>query len=197
MGNVQPRGEKTGVTLVEIVCAFLIFTIATLGASGLLSFGHRGTQKDFRMVGAIDILADRMNRLSLIPYASLTSSITAEPTTFSADGTAGAAIWGVPYGLASYTRAGNFNVDFILSHQPVTFGVQPFNIMTSAGYASSTPTSFAFDTYEPAYRIYDGAGATRPYQVIKFIVTVKWVEPNGVPRSVQAVSFVANLQGAF
>jgi len=197
MDIVRFRGGKTGVTLVEIVCAFLIFTIATLAASGLLSFGHRGTQKDFRMVGAIDILADRMNRLSLIPYASLTTSITTEPTTFSNDGAVNANLWSVPYGLASYTRAGNFNVDFALRHQPVTFGVQPFNIMTSAGYASSTPTSFAFDTYEPAYRIYDGAGATRPYQVIKFIVTVKWVEPNGVPRSVQAVSFVANLQGAF
>jgi|GEM_PF-734456 len=197
MNNGRPRGRNNGVTLIEIICAFLIFTIATLGASGLLSFGHRGTQKDFRMVTALEILSDRMNRLALIPYASLTTNIGAEPTVLSADGVAGQSLWEVPYGLATSTRAGSFNVDITLRHQPVTFGVQPFNITTSSGYASSTPSTFAFDSFDAAYRVYDGGGSTRPFQVIKFLTTVKWVEPNGVSRNVQAVSFTANLQGGF
>ncbi|HOY67435.1 MAG TPA: hypothetical protein PLP29_11130 [Candidatus Ozemobacteraceae bacterium] len=196
MASIRLRSSNPGVTLLEIICAFLIFTIATLGASGLISFGHRGTQKDFRMVVAMDILSDRMNRLMLVSYASMSAAITAEPTVLTNDGSAGAAFWGVPYGLATYSRAGSFNVDLTLRHQAVTFGVQPFNIMSSVGYASGTPTTFAFDSFEPQYYICDGT-AGRPYQVIKYIATVKWTEPNGVARSVQAVSFTVNLQGAF
>ncbi|HNW35531.1 MAG TPA: hypothetical protein PKM25_11405 [Candidatus Ozemobacteraceae bacterium] len=197
MNYDRPRGRSPGVTLIEIICAFLIFMIATLGASGLLSFGHRGTQKDFRMVAAQEILSDRMNRLALVPYASLTTSITAEPVVFSSDGVAGRFLWGVPYGLATNTRAGSFNVDITLRHQPVTFGVQPFNIVTSVGYASTTPSTFAFDSFDATYREYTGVDATRPFEVIKFLTTVKWGEPNGVSRNIQAVSFIANLQGAF
>ncbi|HEY9071087.1 MAG TPA: hypothetical protein VIV61_12585 [Candidatus Ozemobacteraceae bacterium] len=196
MAPIRSRLRNPGVTLVEIVCAFLIFTIATLGASGLISFGHRGTQKDFRMVVAMDLLADRMNRLMLVPYASMTTGITAEPTVLTNDGVAGAAFWGVPYGLATHTRAGAFNVDLTLRHQAVTFGLQPFNIMSSIGYASGTPSTFAFDSFDPQYYICDGTPG-RPYQVIKYVATVKWTEPNGVARSVQAVSFSVNLQGAF
>lgn len=195
MESIRFRGGRPGVTLLEIVCAFMIFTIATLAAMGVISFGHRGTQKDFRMVAAIDILSDRMNRLMLIPYASLTTSITSEPTTFTADDVTGMSLWDVPYGLATYTRAGSFNVDFTVRHQPVTFGVQPFNIVNSVGYASSTPLTFAFDAFVPAYRNYNGTAL--PYQVIKFCTKVKWTEPNGISRFVQAVSFTANLQRAF
>jgi hypothetical protein len=191
--RAQARG---GVTLIEIIFAFLILVIAVLSASGLISYGHRGTSKDFRMVTGLHILSDHMNQVLLVPYASLSARITAQPTVFSNDGAAGQNLWGVPFGLASSTKFGVFNVDISLQHQALTFGLRPIDIPSSLAYHPTTPSTFVFASVNAAYGQFDGTNAsTRPFQVIKIIMTVKWTEPNGKPRRIEAVSFRANLEG--
>ncbi len=187
---------KRGVTLVEIVLSFLILVIATLAASGLISFGHRGTHKDYRTIAAQNFLTDRMNQILLVPFASLTTSITSEPTLFSADGAEGRSLWGVPYGLASDSKGGNFNVDISIQHIPLTFGLRPVDVLNAPTYDPRVPSTFNFGNFDSAFAIFDGSSAQRAYQVIKIITTVKWTEQNGVRKRIELVSFTANLEGA-
>ena len=67
------RGSRSGISLVEIMLAFLILCTAAFSAAGVISFGHRGTTADFRQGDALQILVDRLNRLSALPFARLDS----------------------------------------------------------------------------------------------------------------------------
>ncbi|MFZ2960609.1 MAG: prepilin-type N-terminal cleavage/methylation domain-containing protein [Candidatus Ozemobacteraceae bacterium] len=189
----NPR--RDGLTLLEVLIAFLILVISVLAVSGLISHGHRGTQKDFRMVSALHLLSAHMNYILTIPYASLSSRITAEPTLFSNDNASGASLWGAPYGLASSTKWGVYNVDYNLRHQALTFGLIPIDIPGSTNYVVNVATSFVFGA--PMTAVYDGTDVTtKPWNVIKIRTIVKWTETNGLPRKIEAVSFLANLEGS-
>ncbi|RCK80245.1 MAG: hypothetical protein OZSIB_3427 [Candidatus Ozemobacter sibiricus] len=184
-------------TLTEIMFSFLILVLATLAASGLLSYGHRGTAKDFRMVAATQILTDRMNRLLKLPYASHSAEIEPPENPRNFGPTTDGTYHDIPYGVATFTMAGNFQVGFTLEHLPVTFAVQPF--LLSNDYDPGIASSYRFAaTIDPSLGQFNSADrASRNfYRVIRITVRVTWTEPNGVARSVEAVSFKADLQGA-
>ena len=65
--------KKTGISLVEIMLAFMILCTAAFSAAGVISFGHRGTTADFRQGEAMQILVDRLNKFSTLPFAKLDS----------------------------------------------------------------------------------------------------------------------------
>lgn len=72
--------EKKGVTLVEILIAFMILTLAAFGAASLISHGQRATRHDFRQDEAMQILVDRLNRLSALPFSMLKNRLRAKTT---------------------------------------------------------------------------------------------------------------------
>ena len=48
--NSRYRKPSQGMSLIELVLAFLIMCLSTLAALGIMSYGHRGTVKDFQQV---------------------------------------------------------------------------------------------------------------------------------------------------
>ncbi|MBP5469117.1 MAG: prepilin-type N-terminal cleavage/methylation domain-containing protein [Candidatus Riflebacteria bacterium] len=69
------KSQRKGVTLVEILIAFLILTLAAFGAAGLIGHGHKTTRHDFRRDEAIQLLVERMNQLSSLPFSKLSSKL--------------------------------------------------------------------------------------------------------------------------
>lgn len=196
--QVPGCSRNTGVSLIEIMFATVIFAIATLAASGLLSFGHRGTQKDLRTVMAGQILTDRMNMILKIPFASVSANITTGSGVTTYSSTASQSLdfdpVCVPYGLEQVPRVGDFQVEIRLQYVPITFGLRPFKL--TAGYASGTPSTYAFRDYVSNYRTFNALSGDDRYLLLKVVVTVRWTEPNGHLRNIDLVSFIADLERA-
>lgn len=185
-----------GVTMIEIMFAFLVMAVATLAASGLLSFGHRNTSKDFRMLAATQILTDRMNQLLEVSFATHSAELD-PPETPKTFGPGAGNYQGIKYGPTSYERAGDYRVEFTLEHIPLQFQIRPFQLSSDydPGIASSYHFAAAVDATLGQFTSNDRTSRNF-YRLIRISVTVRWTEPNGVARRVDAVSFKADLQGA-
>ena len=188
--------HRRGVTLIEIVFAFLILVIAALGASGIISYGHRGTQKDFREVEAIQLLGDRMNQVLAIPFEDLDPLLTfGDQATFSATlfgATPQEVVLGpIVQGPRTYTA------EVSLQRQPVILGFCPINIPNSPNYLPGVATSWNFDALNTDLGRFDGSDAVvHPFKTLKVIVRVSWNEPvvTAPTREYFVVSFVTDLR---
>jgi len=178
--------EKAGTTLIELILAFLILVIAILSVSGLISFGHRGTQKDFRMVQGIQLLQDTMNRFLV---ASSTQLLAAVPGTTPATFTT--AVVGIPLGK---TQVGTteYSVSAVLSRQTVSFSTRELDIVTSPpDYDKNDPSTWRFSASTNRNGQFDGVSL--PHRVMKIQVIVEWTEMlQNMKRRVDAVSFAVD-----
>ena len=181
---------RMGLSLLELILSFFILVVAVLSVSGLISFGHRGTQKDFRFVQAVQLLEERMNRILLVPATQLFSLITAggsAPQTFS---TPLAVVPAVPLGSVMVGVA-SFSVTATMNRQPVSFSTRELDIINSPAYDKTDPATWRFTNSSSANGTFDGSSL--PYRVLKIIVTVSWVELlNNTPRKIEAVSFAVD-----
>jgi hypothetical protein len=190
------RKNKSGLSLVEIMMAFAILVMSTLSISGLISFGHRGTQKDFRNVLAIQLLEERLNRLLSVPYLKIDLEAMGGATTKVLDKKVfGGTTYEMDFGDIKVDKA-NYKVVANLAKIPVTLGVRPFEISDDYTYANVESYRFGASIDNDLAR-FDGSNATKhPYRVIKVHVQVTWIEPVvNVQRRVDAVSFIVDLEG--
>ncbi|HEY9069159.1 MAG TPA: hypothetical protein VIV61_02825 [Candidatus Ozemobacteraceae bacterium] len=185
-GAMGARKARIGTTLIELILAFLILVIALLSVSGLISFGHRGTQKDFRMVQGIQLLEDTMNRFLVASCSQLLTSLPGTtPVTFTAP------LLGIPLGPI---RVGStdYAVSATLVKQSVSFSTCELDITTSPPeYNRNSPATWRFSAATDRNGRFDGLAL--PHRVVKIHVVVGWTETlHNVQRRVEAVSFAVD-----
>lgn len=189
---LQMTVERAGVTLTEIMLAFLILCIATLSATGVISYGHRGTTKDFRRVEALQLLTDRMNRFCAIPFRQADSYLTAAGTdtyTFNDP------VEGVPLGEIEMPASKNkFQVSVTLKRQAVTFPTMMQLRLPNPGYLASDVRTWQLEDTGPiSFDGQTGAGHN-PYKVLKILVQVQPKNTAQPELAVEAISFIADLE---
>ncbi len=187
--------RSSGITLPEIMIAFLILAMSMLPISGLIGFGHKGTQKDFRTVQAIELLVEKMNQVVAVPFKGLeANNLTGTPPSV----TLNAANATISSGGVVLVQLGDivkgsttFRSSATLIKHPVTFTYRPINFSNPA-YTFDPPNFWIFDAEKPD--TYDGS-VNYPYKVMKVIVKIDWIEPQvNKPRSVEAMSFAVDLE---
>ncbi|MBF0548567.1 MAG: hypothetical protein HQM08_29310 [Candidatus Riflebacteria bacterium] len=187
--------KKKATTLLEIIFAFLILVIATLGACGLINFGHSMTKKDFRYVKAIQILQTGMNQLLTLPFTNFRSALgAASSKTFIAPDSTN--FPGVQLG-SEIVGGDTFSVKAIVSQQVISFSYRPIDISAKQGgnfiYSKSDKTTWMFQNETSVGGVFDGAA--QPIKAIRVEVDVSWLENNNtVPREINAVTFVVDLE---
>ncbi len=179
--------KNTGISLVEIMLAFMILCTAAFSAAGVISFGHRGTTVDFRQGEAMQILVDRLNKFSAMPFARLDSFLVSAGSnqhTFTDE------IEGILLGNDVKIDKHNYKINATLKRQEITFGSLMELTFPNPVYNPASPSTWLFSD-RPA-ETFDGAGS--PYVVIKITVTVKPVGGLTDEREVSAITFVADLE---
>lgn len=182
-----PRSKTAGMSLVEIMLAFLILCTAAFSAAGVISFGHRGTQVDFRQGEAMQLLVDRLSKLSSLPYAKLDSFLSAAGANeyeFSND------IEGIPLGDEIKIEKHSYKIHATLKRQIITFDSLMELSFPNPAYHAASPSTWIFSD-RPA-ETFNGGSA--PFVIIKITVSVKPVGGLTDEREVKAITFVADME---
>lgn len=178
---------RKGISLVEIMLAFLILCTAAFSAAGVISFGHRGTLIDFRQGEAMQILVDRMNKLSSLPFARLNSFLTAagvDEFKFTDE------LEGILLGDEVKSDKHTYRVHATLKRQVITFDSLMELTFPNPVYHAASPSTWLFRD-RPAEN-FDGNAA--PYVVIKITVSVKPVGGLTDERQVDAITFITDME---
>lgn len=187
--------SKRGVTLLEITIAFLILVVAALGASGIISHGHKATYQDFRRGEALQLLVDRMNFLSSISFANLSKDMGGRltvPIDFK--------YRDIEFGSVTVGK-NKYEVTATLKYQPVSFDnlmELDFgkNIDTNKKYKYNDPSTWYFIKKKNPKESYDQSSGDYAYAVIKITVSVKPVEGkvSKNERTYEAITFICNTE---
>ena len=181
------RPEASGLSLVEIMLAFLILCTAAFGAAGVISFGHRGTVADFRQGEALQILVDRMNKLSSMPFATLDSFLVAAGSN---EATINSNIEDIVFGDAVVIEKNTYRIRAVLKRQTVAFRSLMELAFPNPDYRPASPSTWLFQNR--AAEVFNGVA--NPYVVIKITVMVKPMGGLTDEREVQAITFVADME---
>lgn len=179
--------RRAGISLIEIMLAFLILVIATLSAAGTISFGHRGTEADFRQGEALQILVDRLNRLSSLPYARLDSFLQAAGSNVA---TFTDPIEGIELGDNIRIDKHSYCIRANLKRQAITFrGLMELSFPNPA-YNAASPSTWIFrDRPDVNFN-----GVAAPFAVIKITVSVKPIGGQTDEKESVAMTFVTDLE---
>ncbi len=184
---MKQKSRRDGISLVEIMLAFLILCTAVFAAAGAISFGHRGTEKDFRRGEALQILVDRLNRLASISFARLDSFLISAGTN---EFTFNNPIDGVVLGDNVNAGKHSYRIRAVLKRQRVTFdGIMELDF-PNPDYNSASPSSWIFRD-RPA-ETFDGVVA--PFVVLKITVMVKPLGGLNDEREISAITFIADME---
>lgn len=178
------RRPSQGLTLIELMLAFLIMCLSTLAALGIMSYGHRGTVKDFQQVEALQILVDRMNRLGALPFQTARGFV---------EGAGGALALtsdfeGIPFGTIAIGK-NSYTVTGSLSWQIIDFPELMQLRLPNPNYNKDNVNTWLFETFDPDS--FNGSMPQRSYKVIKAQVAAS---PQGVNRTFEAMTFIVDLE---
>lgn len=181
--------QKIGVTLTEILIAFLILTMATFGALGIISYGHMATSKDYKYILALQLLEKTMNHLIQNDYSRFDQFLSGRQSVSVDSGS----LFGIPFGNVTEGRESYF-VRAVISYFPVTFFYRPINISnTVPPYDPRDPSTWRFSDVTSNFAVFNGSSL--PYRVIQVSVRVSWQEQRGnVNKAIDATSYVVNLE---
>ena len=187
--------NKKAVTLLEIIIAFLILVVAALGASGIISHGHRATYQDFRRGEALQILVDRMNFLSSVSFKNLSEDMGGRsPVTIDIK------YRNIEFGLITIGN-NKYEVIATLNYQPITFeNLMELdfnkNLEKEIKYEYDKPNTWYFKNKKNPSESYDKSSGDYAYAVIKIKVSVKPVEGRVTnnERTYEAITFVCNTE---
>jgi Tfp pilus assembly protein PilV len=194
ISSATVNSHKSGMSLIEIMIAFAILVVSAFSISGLISFGHRGTEKDFRSVLAIQLLEEKLNLFLSTSFNKVSDEVMSGATKMNVDKTL---FSGTTHEiqLGSITEGKtNYQVSATLEKIPVSFGVRPLEIDQS--YEFAKVETYRFGALNNKLARFDGSnnGKNR-YRVIKVTMMVKWTEPVvNVEKQIQAVSFLVDLE---
>ena len=176
--------ERKGVTLVEILIAFIILTLAAFGAASLISHGHKTTRHDLRRNEAMQLLVDRLNRLSALPFSCFKEKLDlAESYPLNSGSFEGIEFGDIKIGNNSYSVIGNFK------RQDITFTNLLELRFPNPNYIATAPYTWNFRDRDN--RSYTGDD----YQIVKIHVQV--TPQNGdvkTEKTFEAVTFVCNME---
>lgn len=178
--------SRSGISLIEIMFSFLILVLATLSASGVISYGVRGTKADFRQIEATQLLIDRMNELTSLPFATLNSFIDAG----SNETTLTEIAANIEFGDSIAIGSNNYRVHATIKRQTIEFESLMELDFPNPVYNPEDPATWNFkDRGSVAFN-----GTANPYLVIKTTVVVQPVGGVTEEREFQAISFVVDLE---
>lgn len=187
------KNYRFGVTLPEVLVGFLIVVVAIFGAMGALEYGHKATRSDFRHGEAIQILADRMNKISALSYSTLKSYVE------SAGGSADieSEQFGVPFGEIS-VGANKYYAKVNITYFPMRFSGLSQLQFPNKDYDPKKPETWLMEEREDD--VFDETG--KGYNAVKVIVSVKPIGYKMVkgdkPREegeVVAMTIITDLEG--
>ncbi|MBI3038897.1 prepilin-type N-terminal cleavage/methylation domain-containing protein [bacterium] len=181
--------SREGVTLVEVMMAFLILAMSLLPVSSMIGFGHRGTQKDFQMVKAQELLIEKMNQTGAIPFRKANPLITSGTSIKLSSSIFTGTTYGVT--LGKITQNGiDYTVSLTLTRYPVTFSYRPVNF-ANLNYDLNLPDTWSFSSERND--VYDGTSF--PYKVLKVMVEVDWIDTiTKNNQKIDALTFIVDLE---
>jgi len=187
-GMIQNR---IGVSMVEIMVAFTILVMSVLSISGLVSYGHRGTEKDFRNVQAIQILEEQMNKMLAASYSKIESTMGAAAKTTLNNVLFAGTEHQIVLGKLTVSKT-EYDITAELEKVPVSFGIMPLEIDNS--YEFAKVETYRFGALTNTLARFDGSNNNKNrYRVIKVIMRVRWVEPIvNKNREVAAMSYIVD-----
>lgn len=187
-GSKKAPSTRRGMSLLEIMLSFLILCVAAIGAAGIISHGHRETTHDFRRGEALQILVDRMNFLSSLPFATLAEAIGGGISSSINAEFKGATFGKVTIGQNAY------EVSATLKKQSITFNNLMELEFPNKDYVHDKPNTWRFrNRVSDTYASLSGDYA---YAVVKITVNVTPVDGNVTKqeRTYSAITFVCNTE---
>ncbi|MDD3001677.1 MAG: hypothetical protein PHF29_07975 [Candidatus Riflebacteria bacterium] len=187
------EADRNGVTLLEIIIAFFILCIAAISASGLISYGHKATKADYRQGESLQILVDRLNYLSSLPYSKLKAEIDKAGNTnvdIKSD------FNGIKFGTAVASGVNKYSITATLKYQSVTFDYLKQLKFPNKEYKPDDPRTWIFEDRTKKSETFNAATGEYAFAVIKITVKVRPVEGDRkTEREVAAITFVSNTEG--
>lgn len=187
--------RHSGVSMIEIMVAFSILVMSILSISGLVSYGHRGTEKDFRNVLAIQILEEKMNQMLAASFSKVADEVMGGSTKTTVNSVLFAGT-GHEIVLGKVTlEKTEYDITAELEKVAVSFGIQPLEIDNS--YEFAKVETYKFGNLTSALARFDGSNTGKNrYRVIKVTMRVGWTEPIvNASKQVAAVSYMVDLEG--
>lgn len=187
MSGLRPRSRlprrwrgRSGLSLLEVVLATIILALTMLPIASVIGSGIKSTAKDYRTIEAIQLLERTANLLLQEPYGAIPVGN-------------GLTAWApvAPFPNNPAIRLGS------VSGRDTTFSVTLTSSEMAATSFTVRPISVSrpgFDELNPQAADFLAAYTYNIPQAVKtLVVNVAWTEAHGVARSVQAVTFRANL----
>ena len=185
--RLKRQFSAKGITLIEIMIAFAILCTAVFSTAGAISYGHRGTTKDFRRGEALQLLVDRMNKLSSLPYESLNKFLkNAGGNEYCFKDPLDEIVLGDSVKVGKYS----YEIHATLKRQSITFDSLMELSFPNSAYRQDLPSTWIFKNRTS--ESFDGAA--NPFAVIKITVSVKAIGGITPEKAVEAITFVADLE---
>ena len=189
VGRKKAPLNKRGMNLLEIMISFIILCVAAIGAAGIISHGHRETTHDFRRGEALQILVDRMNFLSSLPFKTLNDAIGGASKDIKSD------FKGVNFGKVSIGQ-NSYDVSATLKKQSVTFNNLMELDFPNKNYIYDKPNTWRFRYKTNRSETFASLSGDYAYAVIKITVNVTPVDGKVVAKekTYSAITFVCNTE---
>jgi type II secretory pathway pseudopilin PulG len=189
--------ERAGISLIEIMIAFAILVVSAFSISGLISYGHRGTQKDFRNVLAIQLLEQKMNQVLTLSYEKVSDGLMAGNTEITVEDTIFKDTdYEIVLGDITVDKT-DYKATVKFEKVPISFEVLPLEVDNTYEFDEVKTYKFGAETSDLAR--FDGSNTKKNrYRTIKVTAKVTWTEPIvNVDREVNAVSFMVDLESTW
>ncbi|MFZ2955472.1 MAG: type II secretion system protein [Candidatus Ozemobacteraceae bacterium] len=169
--------SRLGVTLIELMLAFVILCISALSAASIMGYGHKGTAKEFLRIEALQILTERLNRLGAFPFSK------ARAYTLVDSGNITNTVEGMEFGTVKIGK-NSYDVKAKLNFQPITFPNIMCLKLPNPNYKMDDVNTWLFQ---------DTAIPTINDKVIKVVVSVKPIEKNNKV-VFEAMTFIVDME---
>ncbi|MBP7632724.1 hypothetical protein KBA41_01040 [Candidatus Ozemobacteraceae bacterium] len=178
------RFRRRGISLIEIMLATLIMAFAMFPIAGMMGYGIKGNQKDFRGIQAIQLAEAKLNKIMVLDFAQLPNG--SEITT---DITSGAQIL-VPLGSETI---GQDVFGAVLTSELINSAFDYYyvdlNNTNPSPYVATEPASWFFRAADTPLSL---TGTDRRLRRLR--LRVEWLEPWGVVRNVELTTYKADLR---
>ncbi len=188
-GSIKAPSSRRGVTLLEIMIAFIILCVAAIGAAGIISHGHRETSHDFRRGEALQILVDRMNFLSSFPFKTLATEINGESRNINEP------FKEEQFGTVTIGQ-NSYNVAATLKKQSISFNNLMELQFPNKDYVYDKPNTWRFRNRVPSTDTFPSLSGDYEYVVIKIRVDVTPIDGKSAKneKTYSAITFVCNTE---
>ena len=189
LNSKKAPSKRRGVTLIEIMISFIILCIAAIGAAGIISHGHRETTHDFRRGEALQILVDRMNFLSSLPFKTLADETNGTSKNINSN------FKNISFGKVTIGQ-NTYDVTATLKKQSITFNNLMELDFPNKNYVYDKPNTWRFRYKTKRSETFASASGDYAYAVIKITVNVTPTNSKLVAKekTYSAITFVCNTE---